>query len=464
MTLRRKLWILILASSITGFILLFGIAALIGSLFNQGYTHESIKQIGEQLLADIESSGNPEEITAHFSDFVASHPAFKLYWFDQNGDVNYASDSRQQSFEMDEILSHFSNMPESLWEAEQDSSFVFPWNAGGKPQYLLMVVPSEAMQGSQIFFYVQDNQEFIQLLIPVALFFITPYIFALFFFSRLNRRLKRLNQAMKEFDTEGSMTQIEDHSRDEIGQLNRNFNEMADRIKSNVIQIQELESKRKSLIANISHDLRTPMTMIIGYIETLQSNIVKNEEEKKEYFDIILRRSKYMDQLLEKLLEISQLDTYKSRIRLKELDIGEQLRVIAADYFHVIEAKQIFFDVQITEEPVIVSIDPQLVERAIRNLMENAIQYGGDGKYLGLSLRETTDEIIVAISDYGKGIPEEMQNQIFERFYRGSKARTGDGLGLGLSIVQEVAAAHHGRVEVESIPDQKTCFRFIVPK
>lgn len=170
-----------------------------------------------------------------------------------------------------------------------------------------------------------------------------------------------------------------------------------------------------------------------------------------------------MDGLLQKLLEIAQLDTYKERIQFVYQDIGETIRRIAADYIPIMETEAMDTDIDIPEQPVYAAFDQSLLERAVRNLIENAIQYGREGKYLGIQLKETEDHVHITISDHGPGIAAEKQQHIFERFYRGAGGRGGEGLGLGLSIVQEVVNAHKGSVYIESLPNEKTTFTIILP-
>ncbi|HEU5139790.1 MAG TPA: HAMP domain-containing sensor histidine kinase [Bacillales bacterium] len=465
MTLRTKLWLLVVASSLTGIFLLISMTLIIGALFNKGYTHVELNQIGENLAQEAEQTdGGTNQVKAIFSRYVKQHPAMQLEWFSEDGTLRYATDGQTDPYSFQQMMSRFLNMPSSLWETGEDITLVFDWEQKNNRQYLLMTLPSEAMNGSQFFFYVRDNLTLFQLLIPLALFLLTPYLFAMVFFSRINRRLKRLNRAVSRMDAQGEVISIEDRSKDEIGQLTRHFNAMSERIRDQVTQIQEFDNKRKALIANISHDLRTPMTMIIGYSETLDAGLYKNEEERKTYTEIILRRSRYMDQLLQKLLEIAQLDTQKDRMRREQIDLSEQLRRITADYIPVLENREMAFNIHIPKEPAYVLIDAHLIERAIRNLIENAIQYGREGKYLGLALIEKDNQIEVSINDRGPGIEKAKQTRIFERFYRGSDGREGEGLGIGLSIVHEIADAHGGMIRMKSLPHEETTFTLILPK
>ncbi|MCM3761925.1 HAMP domain-containing histidine kinase [Alkalihalobacillus oceani] len=465
MNLRGKLWLLLLSSSLTSLLLLIGIAAVIGWLFNQGYTHQNLNTLGQELARQAQQSEAESGQTADLlEDFQRDHPVIELAWLGADGQLRYATNGRTFDYDINEVMNLFLNMPQYLWEEGEQITLLFDWQTGEEQQFLIMSLPNDAMQGSQIFVYIQDYAQFGQLLLPLALFILTPYVFALIFFLRLNRRLTALNHAMKTFDANDTSLLIETESSDEIGQLTRSFNEMANRIRANVARINELDAKRKSLIADISHDLRTPLTMIIGYAESLDKHLLKNPAEQQKYMTNLLRRAQYMDDLLQKLLEIAQIDKYKQHIRFVRQDLGETIRLIAASYIPIVEAKGIEVDIHIPEEPLYLAYDASLLERAARNLIENAIQYGGDGRYLGIFLRQEEEHVTITVADHGPGIDAEKQKLIFERFYRGAKGRGGEGFGLGLAIVQEVANAHNGYVRITSQPQEETMFTLFLPK
>lgn len=331
------------------------------------------------------------------------------------------------------------------------------------PQYLIMQIPDEAMQGSQAQINVREYSDLVLLIPPFLLFLATPYLVSFLFALHMNRRLKQLTIAMNDVNAEKSVVTIKDQTKDEIGQLTHHFNTMSERITKQVAQIQEYESDKKSMIANLSHDLRTPLTKIQGYAETLQEELdsiaLGDTVKESKSFAYIIRK-----QLLQRLLEISDLDTRRGNVELTESNICAQLRKIAADYVPVLENKGMDFNIQIPDQPIYALTDPYLFERAIRNVIENAIQYGSSGHYLGVALDKVEDAVRIRIIDRGPGIPKEQIPFIFERFYRGSAAREGEGMGIGLSIVQEIAAAHHGTVDVHSVTNEKTVFSMTIPE
>ncbi|MBD2862233.1 sensor histidine kinase [Paenibacillus oceani] len=487
MNLRTKLWLMVIVASFTGLVLFVASLVIMGSFTARGYTHESLNRIGNELAEEAgkqDMEPDREQIKTRIQTLLDrtqnEYPQMSLEWFSKDGTLQYATDQRKEAYTFDEMMERFVGMPGKLWGFDNElATLVFHWALDNEPQYLIMSMPSKEMRGTQAFVYVRQSWMLLTLLIPLGIFFITPIIFSLLFFTRINRRLKTLNRAVQDFDARRTKIVLDDRGNDEIIQLNRHLNHMSERILDQVAQIQDNERKRQTLIANLSHDLRTPLTMIQGYAETLHDGLYQDDKEMRAYAEIVLRRSRYMNELLQKLLEISHMDMYSARIHLKQTNLSEQLRKLAADYIALLENHGMSFEIEIPEQSILVMIDPPLIERAVRNLVENAIQYGRTGGYLGLSLRQvifakSSDrsegldsrkdyEVEISVTDKGPGIPVEKQELIFERFTRGSDAREGEGLGIGLSIVKDVASIHKGSVRLESKPDVHTIFTLVIP-
>lgn len=472
MKLRTKFRWLVGASSVTGLVMLIGSLVIIAVFFTHGYSLTLLEEIGNNLTkaataqsAGLDDHAASDRVNRLIDQAHAEEEQLNFEWYSSDGTLRYATDSRKASLNFDEMMDRFSRMPNNLWGYDQEeATLVFNWEQNNKRQYLVMTIPSTAMQGTQFYIFTRHLVLLFHLLIPLALFFITPILFSFFFFSRINRRLSVLHRGMREFDTQGTRTRLEDRGKDEISQLFHLFNHMSERIRDQVAQIRDNEQKRQTLIANLSHDLRTPLTMIQGYAETLHTGLYHNEDERKAFTEIVLRRSQYMNGLLQKLLEIAQLDMQPDLIHLQWIDMSEKLRKLTADYITILENHNMSFDIQIPEHSIMARVDAHLIERAVRNLIENAIQYGYTGRYLGLVLREVDDSIEIHVTDRGPGVPASKQDLIFDRFYRGSDAREGEGLGIGLSIVKDIIEAHHGKVTLEGKPGECTTFMLILPK
>jgi signal transduction histidine kinase len=164
------------------------------------------------------------------------------------------------------------------------------------------------------------------------------------------------------------------------------------------------------------------------------------------------------------MLDISRLDADDLEINLSTCNLSELIRKIAAEYFLILDDQGYSFEVDISEDELYVNIDAALIERAIRNLLDNAIRYGKDGNFLGIELVEDEQSVCIMVKDKGKGVTLEEQERIFERFYRVDSGRKGEGLGIGLSIVKDIVKAHQGSVQMTSIPYVETVFQVRLPK
>lgn len=212
------------------------------------------------------------------------------------------------------------------------------------------------------------------------------------------------------------------------------------------------EKHRKELISNLSHDLRTPLSSVLGYSEMLKNGIYDNEVEQQNYIDIIYRKTIYMEKLLTELLEYSRLELGTIQLQKQKMDIAELVREILIEYYPEIEKNQYSLELEIPECPIVGMWDKEKLSRVLRNLFDNALKYGMDGKKLRIAMREKQNQVYLEIQDYGKGIPQKEIPHVTEQFYRADHARNSKqgGMGLGLFIVQELIKLHNGSFSIES--------------
>lgn len=218
------------------------------------------------------------------------------------------------------------------------------------------------------------------------------------------------------------------------------------------------EKSRKELISNLSHDLRTPLSSVLGYSEMLKNGIYDDEAEQQQYYDIIYRKAIYMEKLLTELLEYSRLELGTIRLQKQNMDMTELVREILIEYYPELEKNQYELVLEMPDEPIIGNWDKEKIGRVLRNLIDNALKYGMDGKKLRIAVRKREKQVYVEIQDYGKGIPHKEISHVTERFYRADHARNSQkgGMGLGLFIVQEIVKLHEGSFQLESKEQQGT--------
>jgi two-component system phosphate regulon sensor histidine kinase PhoR len=232
-----------------------------------------------------------------------------------------------------------------------------------------------------------------------------------------------------------------------------------------ITELKKLEQMRKDFLANVSHELKTPITSIKGFSETLLDGAAEDEKLREYFLSIILKESDRMQGLIQDLLELSKIEQQGFKLNMGEVDMKPLLEEIVVILQNKADDKQIELDLQV-DEHVIIPGDAYRLKQIFINLMSNAISYTPVGGRVRIALENEEEQIRVTVSDTGIGISQEEIPRIFERFYRVDKARSRNtgGTGLGLSIVKHLVEAHHGRIKVKSAVGVGTTFTVTLPK
>ena len=249
--------------------------------------------------------------------------------------------------------------------------------------------------------------------------------------------------------------------RDEIGRFIHGFDLMRTHLKKSIEQQQQYERARKQLIASISHDLRTPLASIKGYVEGLEDGIARNEEMQKKYYRVIKSKTDQLDRLIEDLFEFSKFE-------LEQLSIDKTL-VNSSEFFQEAfhSAQLDYRDVDLVLAgplpSVSLNIDSGRIKQVMANLIDNAVKYGGTE--IVMKIEKQDGFIMVSIKDNGQGISAEDLPYIFNAFFRGEKSRSREsgGTGLGLAIVKYIIEAHGGEIRAVSEPGKGSEFTFTLP-
>lgn len=233
------------------------------------------------------------------------------------------------------------------------------------------------------------------------------------------------------------------------------------------LQIQSIKSDavRKRLLSNFSHDIRTPLTSIIGYVDALKDDVGASEEEKQEYIEIILRKANALKLLIEEVFHMAKLDADEVPLQMETLDFAEITREAVIDFLPELSQHGMELKADIPGKKCPVVADRLSLQRAIGNMVKNAIQYGKEGKVLGIELVECAGEYRLSIWDKGPGIAKEDLSNIFKRMYRADQSRNtaNRGSGLGLAIAKALVEKNGGKIWAESAPGEKTTFSFSLP-
>jgi signal transduction histidine kinase len=223
---------------------------------------------------------------------------------------------------------------------------------------------------------------------------------------------------------------------------------------------------RRELIANVSHDLRSPLASLRGYLETLLlKEQALTESERRSYLEIALRQSQHLQTLISELFELARLDFEGYRIDAEPVQLGELARDVAQKLGLAAQTRQVALDLDIEPELGLARADIGLIERALTNLIENALAHTAAGGRIVLSMRAQGARVALCVSDNGSGIAAHDLPRIFERFYRADKARTRDdkGSGLGLAIVKRIVELHGSEIRVDSVAGRGTSVGFDLP-
>ena len=224
-----------------------------------------------------------------------------------------------------------------------------------------------------------------------------------------------------------------------------------------------LREMKSEFFSAFSHDLKTPLTIVQLYSETLLRNENLSKRSRSTYYRIIHRESGNLGQMLERVLTMNRCERGRAHYRLSEgdllKDIGKRIRA----YLQHLRLRGFHVVVSLPQHLPPVRFDGEAASQAVLNLMDNARKYSGDAKYIRVAMYESEKEVVIEVQDRGPGIPEEEQSQLFDGFYRGKDAASRKGFGMGLYLVRQVMLAHRGRVELESEVGSGSVFRLVFP-
>ena len=277
------------------------------------------------------------------------------------------------------------------------------------------------------------------------------------------KKLNRIVRGIRKFEEGDLKTRIEVTSGDDLDQIGTVFNSMADTIEQNIEELKGIENLRKELISNISHDLRTPISSIQGYAETL---LLKQEtlgtEEQEKYLGVIYKNCESLQDLVTNLFELSKLQSNQVMLNKEPFSIAELVHDVANKYRILSQKKGVHINTIVSKDIPVVEADVLLIDRVLQNLIDNAIRFCKEGDTINIELEsEDTRKVQVTITDTGAGIAQDHLPHIFERYFK--KDDRGGSSGLGLAIVKRIIDLHQSSIDVRSTLGKGTSFRFSLP-
>ena len=301
----------------------------------------------------------------------------------------------------------------------------------------------------------QTRSEIIEIVIKnMLLVAVIAAILSYFLSRRITKPISKLSRAAKSIAKGNFKERVEIDDIEELGELGETFNEMAE-------SIEQFENTRNSFLANVSHDLRTPMTTITGFVQGILDGTIP-DEKRDWYLSIVLDESKRLSRIVTDLLDISKLEQGSFNLELRNFDINELVRLTVIKLEKKITDKNIRLSVEFDSDGLYVNADKDAISRVLTNLLDNAIKFTNEEGSIHIHVGTKNSKAYVSVQNSGIGIAEEELNHIFDRFYKTDKSRSLDknGAGLGLYIVKSIVQAHGERVWAESKQGEFARFSF----
>ena len=266
----------------------------------------------------------------------------------------------------------------------------------------------------------------------------------------ITKNLRRMVGVIRRFKNGDLEARIDFKQSGELNEFSNSFNEMADTIVQNMQDLKTMDNLRRELVANVSHDLRTPLATIHGYSETiLMKSETMTEEERKVHLTTILNSTERLKKLVEELFELSKLEARETKPNLEAFQLSELAHDIRHKNLILAGSKNIILTLDSPQDLPLAFADIAMIERVFQNLIDNAIKFTPEGGSIVIQLKKENNCIKVKVSDSGIGISEEEIAHIYDRFNQGSEKKT-KGLGLGLAIVKKILEVHEVQISTTS--------------
>ena len=396
-----------------------------------------------------------------------------------SGDVVYCKELLQSNMAIytgNCMVHNQYKIPQEIMKNSRKTVFSGTGDLGGVLHNIHFIVSAPVVVDGEVVAVVFATQPVVEGLAPYVgaifrmFFFATLFAFAITFIivymvsSRLTRPLREMSAAAKQYAT-GDFSKrisirrprIRVFGQDETDELVQAFNSMAQALAS-------LEMSRRSFVANVSHELKTPMTTIGGFIDGILDGTIEQEKEQ-QYLKVVSDEVKRLSRLVTGMLNMSKLEAGELDIKPQKFDISEMLLRTLLGFEQVIEKKHMEIRGLDSMKANFVTADKDMINQVVYNLIDNAVKFTPEGGYIDISSKADAEKIIVKIRNSGKGIPSEELDKVFERFYKIDKSRSFDvkGAGMGLYLCKTIIELHGGQIIARSEVEEYTEFIFQLP-
>ncbi|WP_026477784.1 sensor histidine kinase [Alkaliphilus transvaalensis] len=302
--------------------------------------------------------------------------------------------------------------------------------------------------------------------VPISILF-GIILFLIYFFAFSQRSISYLEEISHNLEkiSQGELDiKIPIRAEDEFGVLADNINQMASKLRVSMEEERNAERTKSDLVTSVSHDLRTPLTSILGYLELIVNDRYKDEVELRYYVDIAHNKALSLKSLIDELFEFTRVSYGGIRLNLQKVNMVELMEQLVEEFVPLLQEADMVCKINPVKKEIYARIDGSMMVRVFENLIMNAIRYGKDGKFINIEIKEET-YVSIQVKNYGEPIPSKDLPHLFERFYRVEKSRTAEtgGTGLGLAIAKNIVELHKGNISAYS-SHEETVFEVILEK
>ncbi len=290
-------------------------------------------------------------------------------------------------------------------------------------------------------------------------------VYYMIFTNKLIQYFNEINTGIHCIQNGDLHTEIRVRGTNELATIAASINEMQYILRKNIESERNSEMMKNELVTSVAHDLRTPLTSTIGYLELLHRTPGLNADTKKKYIEVAYQKSKTLEDLINELFDYTRFQKGKVNLNVTKLNITIFLQQLLEEFYPQMEEARLKSVIDIPDAKIEIFGDGEKLARAFSNLISNAIKYGADGKQLKIALIELEEQVYVSITNYGRVIPQENLPYIFDKFYRVEQSRSHNtgGTGLGLAIAKNIVLMHEGEISAKS-DEHGTTFTVCLPK
>lgn len=476
-----------IAAIFSAILIVFGIAVgWITMNASSNIAQEAIQETNRGLASMLVKEFQPivkdrfdlDEIEIKLTELSGHNPQFDFYIVSHTGEIKSAIPANKERISLQQNVINTGPLTDFiggqklpiLAKDPLNPEIMKPFSAehinimGSEGCFLYVVLEGE--QFSRTASMISNSYITRNMLMVIFIVLVITLLVGLFLFSSLTDRLNHMKTVVSNFERGQLNERIKVVGNDELSELSTCFNTMADTLVKNMEEIKNADKMRRELVANVSHDLRSPLASIQGYLETIEMKGESLDKELlKEYLQTVLGNTQKLNQMIDDLFELTKLDTDNIRPEIELISMAELVQDLVLQFKPIAEKKSVSLSANFEEIPnALIEADMRMMSRALTNLIDNAIKHTPTGGKVSVTSVQNGKDIVLEISDTGSGISEEDLPHIFDRFYQVDKSRTvNSGAGLGLAIAQKILNLHGAEISVISTLDSGTTFKILFP-